>query len=654
MRRLPVICAALVAALGVGAAVAVADTTTSTATQCATTVSGTHTSALVVDGVTQSTKTTGGDSLSVCATATATATNATVTTTVPGPTTTVTTTVGTTTSPPPPSYLFDDEFNGAAGSTPSSTLWGAKTSTAGNGSAHWNGWNQVSEDGSGNLVITAQKIGGTWQSAFLSGTTAFGSGAPYHIEARAKLACGAGMWNAPVWTWEAPYGAAPGFENDVNEALTGKDAAGQYHATLHNWNGGTNPQSGDLLSTGSSTLCTAFHTYGADVYGDHVDYFFDGSLVDTITAAQISATNLDSYSQVANIDLNMGGWGGTIGSETSATMTVDYIRVSALTAGSPSFASATAYTATHPAFTPTRTVNVSDAASFKTALTNLQAGDLVQATAPFTVTGETTLSKQLSGHAELDLQGVSFVYSGGANLPAVYLNDPSNLYIYGGDLSTADTGGTCMLFHGAQQVLWWGFKTHDCGGSGVAAIPVGGAIDHVDLEGEVTKVGQNLNYDPHCAQGECGTGEHGALLWDSDTTDAFTNSRFAFDAHDIPVGACVEIGNGAVATAAGGNTLILRCANETDVAVKQAGGNGLELWGDTSNLGLDVPYLEVTNAQGRALDGQQSSGQSLSGVTVDYGRASNTNQNGALNEASPSLPWYPHAGPTYGDVQPIP
>jgi hypothetical protein len=318
--------------------------------------------------------------------------------------------------------------------------------------------------------------------------------------------------------------------------------------------------------------------------------------------------------------------------------------------GGTTYDQAIAYTQSRPPFSPSREIDVTSAAGLQSALSNLQAGDLVKATAPFTVTGETTLSKQLSGHAELDLTGVSFVYSGGSNLPAVFVNGATNLYIYGGDLSTADTGGTCMLFHGGTQVLWWHFKVHDCGGSGVGVFNTT-AVDHLDLQGEITKVGQNLAWDPHL---EKGTGLHGAILWDADNTTAFTNSRFAFYAHDIPVGACVEIGNGAVGNASG-DTLIEKCVNETMVALRQAGGSGLELWGDTSTLGLDIKYLEVDNAQGRAIDGSAlSSGQNLGGVTVEYGRASNTNQNLSLNEPSPSLAWYPGSGPTYQDVQPAP
>lgn len=225
----------------------------------------------------------------------------------------------------PSALLFGDDFNGAAGSLPSSTLWGAKTGGS-NGSVAWNGWNNVSEDGQGNLVITARKnSSGQWTSSFISGK--IGYSGQRHIEARAKVACGAGTWSAPVWEWGYPYGGTPSLEDDVNEQLG--DQAQSYHATLHNWNGGTNPQSGKTLSTGQ-TLCNDFHVYAANVYADHVDFFIDGNKDGTILGSAIGLSDLTTWKVVADIDLNMGGWGGTIGVTGPVSMLVDYIHVSKL------------------------------------------------------------------------------------------------------------------------------------------------------------------------------------------------------------------------------------------------------------------------------------------------------------------------------------
>ena len=315
--------------------------------------------------------------------------------------------------------------------------------------------------------------------------------------------------------------------------------------------------------------------------------------------------------------------------------------------GGRNYQRAISYTRSRPSFTAKRTVAVSNASELQDAISSLQPGDLVKATGSFTVNGITVIKNRLGSPAELDLNGVSFVYSGGANHPALWLNNAKNLYIYGGDLSTAGTGGTCLTDHGSQHVLWWGFHLHDCGGSGFAAFTTGASIDHDDFEGTITKVGQTLAWDPHS---EKGTGVHGAILWDANTGYGFTNNRFAFYAHDIPTGACVELGNDQPSSQATGNVLYEKCVNETEVATRQTGGNGLQLWGDTDTLGLDVKYLEVDNAQGRALDTQGLyPGRTLAGVTVEYGRAYRTNLNPRY---AGQTPWDSYGGVAYKRVRP--
>ena len=310
---------------------------------------------------------------------------------------------------------------------------------------------------------------------------------------------------------------------------------------------------------------------------------------------------------------------------------------------------ATAYTSNRPSFTPKRTVAVGNASQLQAAISNLRPGDLVKATKPFTVSGTTVIRNRLSAPAELDLTGVSFVFSGGFNAQAVYINNARNLYIYGGDLSTSGTGGTCLTDHGSQHVLWWGFHVHDCGGSGFAAFtaPGSGPVDHDDFEGTITRVGQTLAWDPHS---EKGTGVHGAILWDAPTSYAFTHNRFAFYAYNIPTGACVELGNEQPSSPASGNVLFEKCVNETEVATRQTGGNGLQLWGVTNRLGLDVKYLEVDHAQGKALEAHGlDRGQSVAGVTVEYGRATNTNLSSRFAGQSP---WDSYGGVVYKRVRP--
>jgi hypothetical protein len=319
--------------------------------------------------------------------------------------------------------------------------------------------------------------------------------------------------------------------------------------------------------------------------------------------------------------------------------------------GGLSYEEAIAYTQSRPAFAPVRTVEVGSASELRSAIAHLQPGDLVEAVAPFTVEGETIVDSRLASPAVLDLSGVSFVYSGGQNVPALYLGNPENVRIYGGDFTTSSTGGYCINMHGGQHVLFWGFYAHDCGASGVLITPVGAPVSNDDFQGQIARAGQNLAWDPCAEKGAC---FHGANLWDSGSAYAFTDNRFAFYIHDQASGAGVEVGN-SVSALAGGNVLYEKAVNLTFVSTRQTGGNGLQLHG-VSGLGLDVKYLEVDNAEGRALDsnGIYDKVLGLLGVTTEYGRSSNTNENAALNEPSNTLPWDWRGGVLYQDVLPTP
>jgi hypothetical protein len=327
-----------------------------------------------------------------------------------------------------------------------------------------------------------------------------------------------------------------------------------------------------------------------------------------------------------------------------------------LTRGTSPYLRAIAYSQKAVPFTPRRVVGVGSASELRGAVADLRAGDLVRATGDFTVASADAgaalvISKRLSGLAVIDLSGhvVRFVYSGGREYPAVWLKNSSNLRIYGGDASTADTGGACIVDYGSQHVSWWGFTAHDCGGTGFGAQAIGGPVDHDDFQGTIWKVGQHLGWDNHS---EKGSGLHGANLWDAPYNGNFTNNRFAFDMHDIPTGACVEFGNDQPASQAGGNTLYLRCLNASFVSSTQTGGNALQLWGDTNSLGLDVKYLEANNLQGYALfAGGVYSGQTCHGVTVEYGHATNTNHNPRYTGKNP---WDTAHDIAYGDVKPPP
>ena len=163
-----------------------------------------------------------------------------------------------------------------------------------------------------------------------------------------------------------------------------------------------------------------------------------------------------------------------------------------------------------------------------------------------------------------------------------------------------------------------------------------------------SEVGQNLTWDPHT---EKGTGLHCVNL-DDHNLYPFRGNRFAFHCHDIPTGAAIEYGASQRADPKPvENTIYLLADDLTDVAKIQTGGNGIQFWG-VKGQSADIQFIEVTNAEGYALwDGGMNKGTNLKGISVEYGRASNTNQNPLYAGQNP---WSDRLGEVYRSVQPSP
>ena len=219
--------------------------------------------------------------------------------------------------------------------------------------------------------------------------------------------------------------------------------------------------------------------------------------------------------------------------------------------------------------------------------------------------------------------------------PGRLVNNAANLYIFGGDMPAPPTpAAKASSSTGRQHVLWWGFTIHDTGSTGFAARAINGPVDHDDFQGTIWKIGQNLAWDHalrervrHRPPRRQPLGRrHGRQLHEQPV-------RVLRPRHSRPAPASSSATTNPTSQATG-NILYLKCVNETEVALRQTGGNGLQLWGDTDTLGVDVKYLEVDSAQGRALDNQgvspQASHSPASPSTTDT--ASNTNQNSQLNE----------------------
>lgn len=225
--------------------------------------------------------------------------------------------------------LFSDEFNGAAGSEPSSTLWAAKSLTEGTSGTVMDGFTNMQEDGVGNLVITATKESdGKWHSGWLTGQSTQSYAAQRYVEANAQVPCGSGTWAAPVWEWASPYGSAPSFEDDVVEQL-GRQSTG-YNTNIHYFAAdGSHSQAGPQLvsPSGSPTLCNAFHTYGAAVYTNRVAFYFDGVHQNTEYGSSINLSDLTSISDIPNISLYVGGWGDPVTISGPVSLKVNYLHV---------------------------------------------------------------------------------------------------------------------------------------------------------------------------------------------------------------------------------------------------------------------------------------------------------------------------------------
>jgi hypothetical protein len=221
------------------------------------------------------------------------------------------------TTPPVKSLIFGDEFNGPAGAQPSHRLWGAKHF------GNWSWWSHIAEDGTGSVVLTAYHDSTGWHTPWLSGK--IGYRGPRYVEARAEVPCGAGTWSAPIWEWPYPYGRNPGLENDVSEQL-GDDPT-LYHVTLHHWTSTGGDHQSQTVITAPSPLCGSFHTYGAAVFSDRVDFYLDGTFTTSISASAIGLSSLTKWKEVMNIDLAMGGLGGTITVSGPVVLAVDFIHV---------------------------------------------------------------------------------------------------------------------------------------------------------------------------------------------------------------------------------------------------------------------------------------------------------------------------------------
>jgi hypothetical protein len=250
------------------------------------------------------------------------------------------------------STVFSDDFNGAAGSAPSSSNWIYDTgpgSNFGTGEIETmtNSTSNVHLDGSGDLDITALGSGSNWTSGRIQTPTAnVGAPAGGELEVTASIeqpnpSSGTGYWPA---FWMLGPGQWP--ENGEIDILEDVNALSEHSGTFHC---GTDPggpcNETDGLGSGlqSCSGCqSGYHTYTAIVNrtntaDESITWYLDGNQFYSVSESQVGASTWQAavdHNFSIIFDLAMGGGypNGVCGctSPTSATtsggtMSVAYV-----------------------------------------------------------------------------------------------------------------------------------------------------------------------------------------------------------------------------------------------------------------------------------------------------------------------------------------
>jgi beta-glucanase (GH16 family) len=246
------------------------------------------------------------------------------------------------TTPPPTTtgtLEFDDEFTGAAGSSPDTTKWNILNDVNSWGvQCFVNDRSHIYLNGDGQLVETATYnpsgspcSGTTYESGGMdtkgSGQFSFQYGT---IEASIKVPCesGTGMW--PAFWSDGPGWPANG-EIDYLEIMDGKgpdDAKQSLHGPTSSgsWNLGND-------NVAATPWCGAYHTYGATWSDNKIAFTIDGVVTHTDTSASLPSGDtwpFDKATALQSIllDLQVGKDGGTPTPSTfPQSMDVDWVRV---------------------------------------------------------------------------------------------------------------------------------------------------------------------------------------------------------------------------------------------------------------------------------------------------------------------------------------
>lgn len=234
--------------------------------------------------------------------------------------------------------VWSDDFDGAAGTSPSETNWNYDIGRGQDGwgnqelQSYTNDPQNIALDGNGNLIITARKLGDTFSSARINTKGKFAQ--TYgRFEARLKTPYGPGLWPA-FWMLgsdidEVSWPQAG--EIDIME-LRGQlphIISGSVHGPGYSAAGAVSKSYG--LQNGR--FDADFHVLAAEWFPDRIDFFVDDFLYQRITKDQIEeAGNEWVFNKDFYLLLNVAVGGSYVGFPSADTpfpqqMVIDYVKV---------------------------------------------------------------------------------------------------------------------------------------------------------------------------------------------------------------------------------------------------------------------------------------------------------------------------------------
>jgi beta-glucanase (GH16 family) len=246
-------------------------------------------------------------------------------------------------APPAPQLIFDDEFNGPAGSPPDPSKWRAVSGDWSGGDGELEYYtprsSNVALDGAGHLAITAIRethaaaggksypyTSGRIQTKDLFATT-YGS-----LQASIKLPAGQGLWPA-FWALGSnidTVGWPACGEIDMMESL-GNDTSTIYGSIHGPATGNADGYGLTSSKRAAVSLAGGFHTYGVNWSPGQIQFTLDGIVYATRSALEMTSGRQWVLDKPFYLLLNLavgGGWPGSPNASTAfpATMLVDWVR----------------------------------------------------------------------------------------------------------------------------------------------------------------------------------------------------------------------------------------------------------------------------------------------------------------------------------------